>query len=101
MRSRGTFLPRSTFFEEGDYVLVLFRSAEGDEEKGVVWSGHVSDVFELGGIEHFFEDAGDARGFVFELVKLSFGGAELIGKVQAGEHGDAGGAPRCRRGRRL
>jgi hypothetical protein len=39
-------------FEEGDDVLVLLRSAEGDEEEGVIFnwwaSGHVSDVFELG-----------------------------------------------------
>jgi hypothetical protein len=51
----------------------------------------VSDVFQLGVVESFFEYAGDARGFVFKLVKLSFGGAEPIGKVQAGEDGDARG----------
>jgi hypothetical protein len=45
----------------------------------------------MGIVESLFEDAGDARGFVFELVKLGFGRAQFIGEMEAGEDGDARG----------
>ena len=51
----------------------------------------MSDVFELRVIKSLLENAGDTCGLVFELVKLSFNGAEFVGEMEAGEDGDTRG----------